>query len=165
MDVKEFKARVIPLTVKIYPLAMRYLEDASLAEDAVQEIMIKLWSVRKQLAKHPNMNGFALLTAKNYCVDLVRKNKPTLVRDAYLLSTLASDSTGIPLEEEELTNYVTRLINGLPPQQREVMILKTVDGLSYTEIEALTNLKVSHIRVLVSRARQRIAEALQKTYS
>ncbi|MCK0132163.1 RNA polymerase sigma factor [Flavobacteriaceae bacterium F08102] len=165
MDVKKFKERILPLSTKMYPLVMRYLGDTNEAEDAIQEIMIKLWRVRNQLNTHPNVNGFALLTAKNYCLDLVKKKKPTMVRDSYELSTLQSVSGHEQFLVEELSNHVLTIIRTLPVQQREVIILRLVDELDYDEISELTQLKVAHIRVLVSRARQTIALALQKTYN
>ena len=77
----EFKLKVFSLSERLFPLVARMLGTNANAEDAIQEIMLKLWQQRKKLNNHPNIKGFVFLTARNYCIDVIRK-KPKLVEDA-----------------------------------------------------------------------------------
>ncbi|WP_299046581.1 sigma factor [uncultured Polaribacter sp.] len=68
MNKENFKLKVFSLSERIYPMVARMLGSID-AEDAIQEIMFKLWQRRKQVAKHPNIKGLVFLTARNYCIE------------------------------------------------------------------------------------------------
>ena len=65
MKTKDFEDKVLSLSDRIYPMVVRMLGNNGSAEDAVQEIMIKLWDRRKKIGNHPNIHGFVFLTARN----------------------------------------------------------------------------------------------------
>lgn len=165
MTTNEFKQKVLPLSMRIFPLAARMLKNDEEAEDAVQEIMIKLWNSRKQLNKHPNVSGFVFLTARNYCLDQLKKRKisqvdilnPRLIADLYI------DPDQI--EFEDVLKLVHQKLNELPENQKEVLLMRDLDGLEFDEIVDLTNLKIEHIRVLLSRARKHLRVQLKKNLS
>ena len=75
MNSKDFKNNVLSLSDRIFPMVARMLGNDTDAKDAVQEIMIKLWDRRKQIGNHPSLTGFVFLTARNYCIDLLKKKK------------------------------------------------------------------------------------------
>ena len=165
MKTKEFKERVISMSERLYPMVSRMLGNTANAEDAIQEIMIKLWERRRQIKNHPNLPAFIFLTARNYCLDLIKKKKPP--EDQYDAKTqlLASEPEHDTYEWQELKRNIEEVLEGLPEQQKEVMIMRDLDGMEFIEIAELTKLRVDHIRVLLSRARQQVAIELQKTYS
>lgn len=94
------------------------------AQDAVQEIMIKLWNARKQLDNHPNISGFVFLTARNYCLDCLRKRKKhqteTINQD--LIADLYVDPERE--ESEDLISIIRKIISELPEKQREVILMR-----------------------------------------
>lgn len=165
MKTKEFQERVISMSERLYPMVSRMLGNTTNAEDAIQEIMIKLWERRGQIKNHPNLSAFIFLTARNYCLDLIKKKKPP--EDQYDTKTqlLASEPEHDTYEWQELKRNIEVVLEGLPEQQKEVMIMRDLDGMEFIEIAELTKLRVDHIRVLLSRARQQVAIELQKTYS
>src|SRR5690606_18615578 len=129
------------------------------------EIMIKLWDRRKQIEKHPNITGFVLLTARNYCIDLLKKKTPKMDSSDLQLKVLISEAIDSQIEWQELIGIVESLLEELPEQQREVMMLRDIDGFEFAEIAAATNLKVEHVRVLLSRARKQVRVKLKNIYS
>ena len=165
MSTKEFKDKVLSLSGRIFPMVGRMLENHENAEDAVQEIMIKLWDRRKQIEKHPNITGFVLLTARNYCIDLLKKKTPKMDSSDLQLKVLISEAIDSQIEWQELIGIVESLLEELPEQQREVMMLRDIDGFEFAEIAAATNLKVEHVRVLLSRARKQVSVKLKNIYS
>lgn len=165
MSTKEFKDKVLSLSGRIFPMVARMLENHENAEDAVQEIMIKLWDRRKQIEKHPNITGFVLLTARNYCIDLLKKKTPKMDSSDLQLKVLISEAIDSQIEWQELIGIVESLLEELPEQQREVMMLRDIDGFEFAEIAAATNLKVEHVRVLLSRARKQVRVKLKNIYS
>ncbi len=166
MNTNEFKSKVLSLSDRLFPMVARILGDNENARDAVQVIMMKLWDKRKQLGKHPNVGGFVFLTARNYCMDVLKKKKPEIDDLELRIHFLESGKTVLEqLEQKELNDLVKKVIESLPKQQREVIILRELDGLEFKEITKITKLKVEHIRVLLSRARKTVSIELNKIYS
>ncbi len=164
MDTIDFKHKVFSLSVRLFPMVARILGNNANAEDAIQEIMIKLWENRKQVAQHPNIPGLVFLTARNYCIDLLKKKKLEIDDSALQFMMSESDNGHESLEWKELNTIVKQILRKLPEQQREILIMRDIDGYEYTEIAAATQLKVEHIRVLLSRARKQVCMELEKTY-
>ncbi len=164
MNTKAFKIQVLSLSDQLFPMVARMLGNSVKAEDALQDIMLKLWSKRKELGKHPNVPGFVFLTARYHCLDLLKK-KGFKLEDIDLQYLLVSSNKGSDrVEWEELNAHVRHILEDLPEQQRQVMIYRDLDGLEFTEIASLCNLKLEHARVLLSRARKQVAKELNKIY-
>ena len=165
MDTNEFKNKILPLSERIFPMVARILGNHANAEDAIQEIMIKLWNNRKRIGRHPNIPGFVFITARNYCLDIVKKKKPEHENTNLLLNFSEPGISGIEqLETKELGTLIEEIIKSLPEQQRAIIMMRDMDGLEFDEIAAITQLKVKHIRVLLSRARKQIGIELKKIY-
>ncbi len=165
MNTNEFEHKVVSLSPRLYPMVVRLLGNHDQAKDAVQDVMLKLWNKRKQLSNHPNINGFVFLTAKNYCLDLLKKSRPSVSSIDSSLSFFTDSSVQQPMEYEELKTAIRSILKSLPAQQAEVLVMRDLDGLEFNEIAELMNLKVEHVRVLLSRARRQVAKQLQTTFS
>lgn len=165
MNNNEFNTRIISLSPRIYPMVARLIGNEEEAADALQEIMIRLWKSRSKLGKHPNPEGFVFLTARNYCMDLLKKKKPVYSD----LSRVDSGKTGITdganYEGKELFRLVNDIINELPVNQRDIVLMRDIDGLEFEEICAITAIRVENIRVLLSRARKKIGARLNEIYN
>lgn len=165
MNKTEFKNKVFSLSERLYPMVARMLGGTLNAEDAIQEIMLKLWEKRKNLEKHPNIKGFVFLTARNYCIDVLRK-KPLVLEDstAYF-KILESSNKDAQIEWKELNIIINKILKNLPELQKEVFLMRDIDGYEFSEIADTMQIKVEHIRVLLSRARKQIGLTLENTYS
>lgn len=165
MNSKDFKQNVLTLSDRIFPMLARMLGNNADAKDATQEIMIKLWDRRKQLGNHPNLKAYVFLTARNYCLDILKKKGPKLVSSDAHLEVSESD-TGLRLFElKELTQIIESILEQLPEQQKEIMMMRDIDGFEFDEIAAALQLKVEHVRVLLSRARKHVRLELINTHS
>jgi len=165
MNKKEFRHKVFSLSDRLFPMVSRLLGDSANCEDAIQEIMMKLWVKRKKLAKHPNIKGYVFLTARNYCIDLMRKKKLKISDSPFHLEILKSQNSQELIEWKELNTIIKKILEHLPEKQREVLIMRDLDGYEFEEIAVITQLKVEHVRVLLSRARKKVSEKLEKIYS
>mgnify|MGYP001132258231 FL=1 len=164
MNKQDFKDNIFSLSERIYPMVARMLGGNHNAEDAIQEIMLKLWEKRNQVAKHPNIKGLVFLTARNYCIDVLRKKTP-LVNDASsYLKVIKSSNDNSDIEWQELNKIIQEILKKLPEQQKEVFVMRDLDGYEFKEIAATLEITVEHVRVLVSRARKFIGVSLEKTY-
>jgi RNA polymerase sigma-70 factor (ECF subfamily) len=146
-------------------MVARMLGGKSNAEDAIQEIMLKLWEKRKKIENHPNIKGYVFLTARNYCIDVLRK-KPFVLDDstAYFNGLAGANGQG-ELEWNELNVIIKDILKKLPAQQTEVFIMRDIDGYEFSEIADAIEITREHARVLLSRARKHVSIELEKTYS
>ena len=67
MTIEEFKIEVFPIKNKLYRLALRLLGSQADAEDAVQEVFLKLWARREKLNEYRSIEAFAMVITKNLC--------------------------------------------------------------------------------------------------
>ena len=165
MNKKDFKTKVFSLSEQLFPMVSRLLGNRTKAEDAIQEIMLKLWSKRNDFKNHPNINGFVFLTARNYCLDILRK-KIILVNDSdKVINYSRYKNYHNELEWNELNFHVETILGSLPKQQQEIFVMRDIEGYEFKEIAAALDLKVEHTRVLLSRARKYIINELENKYS
>lgn len=164
MDKQRFRTTVFSLSDRLYPMVSRLLGNSAKTEDAIQDIMLKLWVKRHQIENHPNINGFVFLTAKNYCLDILRRKNPELQDSNLYLNIFESENGHEDLKLKELKQVVLKIIENIPDSQGEILVMRDLDGLEFEEISALTQLKIEHIRVLLSRARKQVREKLKNDY-
>ena len=67
MNQNEFVHLVAPFKDKVFRLAKRLLVSTEEAEDATQEVMVKLWNKNESLDVYHNIEAFAMTMTKNYC--------------------------------------------------------------------------------------------------
>ena len=75
MKQKEFLATVLPVKDKLYRLAKRLLVSQEEAEDAVQEVILKLWKGKNRMKDYKNSEAFAMTMTKNYCLDRLKSKQ------------------------------------------------------------------------------------------
>jgi RNA polymerase sigma factor (sigma-70 family) len=149
---------------KLYMIAIRILKNKPEAEDAVQEVFMKMWTMGGKLDEYNDVGAIAVTILKNKCIDVVRRRRFV---DGQEVSTAVLNFEGpvSPLDQMvsgETKDLMRKIISGLPQNYRELVQLREIDGLSYDEIASLTGVNVNSLRVSVSRARQIIKEEYLK---
>ncbi len=164
MTTEEFKNKVIPYSVKLYPMIFRILKNEEETRDALQELMLKLWNKRTDLNQCSNLTAYIITTAKNYSFDLLKKKRPAVIgeNDEYKILNIAEN--GIDSEKREKYEYVHKTIEKLPEKLRTVIQLRDIDGFSFEEIREMTGFEITHIRVILSRARLKVKQEVEKIY-
>lgn len=159
MTYQQFCDIYLPLTEGLYRVAYYLLESEQDAKDAVQDLFIKLWDSRETLDNVHNPMGYSIRLLKNQCIDSLRK-KSRLAR-ADLTDEIASDDTADgPQAAREQTERLMRAVRKLPEKQRKVLELKMLHGMSNDQISQETGMSNLAVRVMISRARAKIKEAL-----
>ena len=169
MDANEFKERVLPVSQKIFRYAKRLLGNTHDAEDVVQDIWMKLWDRKDQMAELKSVEAFAFRMTRNLCLDKIKLKKPQYYDDredtTYRFD--GADEGPDPQQSLEMKDSMERIniiIRGLPHQQQTVLQLRDIEGMEYDEISVITGLEVNAIRVNISRARKKLREALHKIH-
>jgi RNA polymerase sigma-70 factor, ECF subfamily len=164
MTRSDFSELVKQLSRKLYAYAFRFLQNQEEAEDAVQEVFIKLWRMKEKLGEYESIEALATTMTKNYCIDQVRKHKNIFKeeykREGYL--SLISPSPQEQMENRESNDIIHNIIDHLPEIYKTIVKFKDIDGLSYEEIADKTEQNVNTLRVTISRARRLIRDEYNK---
>ncbi|MCG8307274.1 MAG: sigma-70 family RNA polymerase sigma factor [Cytophagales bacterium] len=157
MEIEAFKKELIPIKDKLFRLAKTMLQNREDAEDALQEIYMKLWKNNDIIEDLKNPEAYAMKIMKNFCLDKLkyRKNKrmveikePELGRENFTPFTMVSF--------DNLKDLMLKLFSTLPEQQRMIIHMRDIEHYSYEEIEEVTGMNVNAIRVNLSRARKSV---------
>ncbi|MGO4911868.1 MULTISPECIES: RNA polymerase sigma factor [unclassified Leeuwenhoekiella] len=165
MNQKEFLARVTPVQDRLYRLAKRLLVSEDEAQDATQEVLIKLWSQRKKMNKLRSIEAFAVTMTKNYCLDKLKAKSSSNLQ---LVHTNYEDQHYNTVRQSEVSDsvaWVYKLMNDLPEQQRMILHLRDVEQFTNSEIAEELELNETAVRVALSRARKTIREELLKKHN
>ncbi|MBO6496516.1 sigma-70 family RNA polymerase sigma factor [Roseivirga sp.] len=163
MELQEFKTKVLPLKDRLFRIAVHLLKSAEEAEDALQDVMVRLWDKRGQLKEYRSVEAFAVTVTKNRCLDKLKSKKHKYHLDVQELEVDSGfESPYKRLELSESMQVMIRSFQELPEQQRLLITLRDLEGYSYEEIAEQTGLQVNNIRVGLSRARKAAREAYLK---
>jgi RNA polymerase sigma-70 factor (ECF subfamily) len=149
----------------VYRLALRLTGDRHRAEDLTQETFLRAWKSRSQLKDTRAERVWLFRIAANIWKDELRQSR---VRSA-LWSPLpkdAPDRKPTPEQCSELRESLERtlsLLNSLPVQQRTVLYLVAVEGLSAGEVGNVLGINTNAVKVNLSLARKRLREQTEKT--
>jgi len=161
MTQKDFLDKVLPFKDKVYRLAKRLLVSRDEAEDATQELYLKLWKNKESLEGYQNMEAFAMTMTKNYCLDQLKSKRAsnlTLVHSNYA----NPDSLQKTIEAKDEAGLMLQLIDELPEKQRLVIQLRDVENYEFDEIGEILEMEPTAIRVTLSRARKTLREKFIK---
>ena len=132
----------------LYVLACRYLMSDSYAEDAVQHTFMRLWEGRETFDYKAGIKNLLFTILKNYILNEIR-HENLVVQKNYELAQLTEEVETEFLSELEDADFKThfyRLIDQLPPQKREVCLLKIQQGMSNQEIADAMNISIPTVK-------------------
>ena len=159
----EFKILCERHSDEIYRYARALLASQADAEDATQEVLLRLWRHLPRLNPF-NLRAWLFQTTRCYCLDQIRRRSnraaPLPLEDGLLEAQpdelavnpcLAADSS-LRLEQARAA------LLQLPENLRSVFVLYEVNGLRYREIAATLGIPINSVKVYLSRARQRLSD-------
>ena len=165
MTQSEFLNIVMPFKDKVFRLAKRLLVSHEEAEDATQEILLKLWNNRKKIGDYRNVEAFAMTMTKNFCLDKLKSKHAQNLKIVH--SNYQDNNTSLQkqVELQDSVDWVAKIVEDLPEQQRMILQLRDVEQYEFSEIAKMLDMNETAIRVALSRARKAIREELTKTHN
>ncbi|MBN8826504.1 MULTISPECIES: RNA polymerase sigma factor [unclassified Spirosoma] len=160
MDLQAFKQRILPVQGRLFRLAQLFLRNREEAEDALQDVLLRLWTNRQQLETYTSIEALAVQMTKNLCLDKLKAHSRRNYSDEATLLGIQTDDAS-PYRQVEVADsaeLMRILIDELPEQQRLILHLRDVEEYSFEEIEQVTGVSINNIRVILSRARQRLRQ-------
>ncbi|QED37231.1 sigma-70 family RNA polymerase sigma factor [Antarcticibacterium arcticum] len=153
-----------PVKDKMYRLALRLLTSREAAEDAIQEVLLKLWSRNDKLKHYANLEAFAMTVTKNHCLDQLKLKQNNNLKIVHSNYDNNQTNIHVQLEYSDELEQVERILKSLPEQQKLIFQLRDVEQYDYEEISEITQMNETAIRVALSRARKKIREELLKKH-
>lgn len=144
-----------------YRVAFHLLESREEAEDAVQELYLKLYESKHRLMAVSEPLAYGISVLRNICIDRIRRRtvrKAEPVDERVPLEEAPPDSRAV---SKDLLESLMTEMDKLPDRQAVVLKMKAVEGLDYKEIAETTGLSQVHVRVLVSTARKTLKRRLR----
>ena len=165
-DIASFNQLVAIYQRSVFNLALRMLSDAQAAEDATQEAFLSAWRHISGF-RGGSFKAWLLSIVANCCRDELRRLKR---RPAVPLADLEANPDGLPastcsvednLLSLELREEIYRGLVSLQPEQRLVVILSDIQGLSYEEIAQATCCSLGTVKSRLSRGRAHLRDYLR----
>lgn len=167
-DVRAFNQLVMLYQSMVYNVAYRILSDADAASDATQDAFLSAFKAMGKF-RGGSFKAWLLRIVTNACYDQLRvkQRRPTSSLDDLPVESDHSPYLHDPaekpdefVERQELNHMIQVAISTLPVEQRMVVVLSDVQGLSYQEIAQATGLSLGTVKSRLSRGRARLRDYL-----
>lgn len=172
-DVAAFETLIEAYQKKIFNLAYRIVGNYDDAGDLAQEALIRIFRSIAGFKEQSSFSTWVYRITTNVCLDDIRKKKNRKVisldeeihvEDGEMKRQIMSDD---PLpdevaEKEEMRHLVNDAINTLPEEQRLVISLRDIQGLTYDEIAEVLDCPSGTVKSRINRARQALKNVLLK---
>ena len=155
---------------QVYNIALRMLRDAQSADDATQDTFFSVWRAIHKF-RRGNFRAWVLRITTNVCRDRLRalKRHPTVSLDAMVIEPDLSGTSNKFLEDPddyvrrlELSEEINKGLATLSPEQRMVVILSDIQGLSYEEITKVVGCSLGTVKSRLSRGRSCLRDYLRQ---
>lgn len=149
MNTKEYNQCVDLYSDGLYRFLLKNVKDKEKAKDLVQETFTKLWSKVEEVS-FEKAKSYLFKSGYHTMIDQIRREKrhQDYQSDAMKTSILSSER-----QFTDLQKVLNEALEKLPEVQKSVIMLRDYEGYSYEEIEEITGLNESQVKVYIYRAR------------
>ncbi|TXF77185.1 RNA polymerase sigma factor [Chryseobacterium sp.] len=158
MTHETFRDTVFCLKDEMYRFAKRFVMSSDEAEDVVQDLMLKFWQKKEELASFGSLKSYALKSVKNECLNRLRHHDVKMGFADFQMYR----SERYQMDTNNLKEQILQFISELPEKQKAVIHLKDVEEYEVKEIAEVLEMEENAVRVNLMRARQKIKEQIQK---
>ncbi len=150
---------------RVCAMAYGYLGDAEETRDVAQDIFVRLYRKLDQCTDGERFGAWLTSMVRNACLDYLRRRKARPPRQDIPAAEMTSLASGEPNPEEQWyrtarQRLVHRALQDLSEINREVILLKDIQGLPLEQVAGLLEVPLGTVKSRVSRARVELAQAL-----
>ncbi len=150
---------------KLFRLSKRLLISSEEAEDATQEVLLKLWKNKSKIGTYKNVEAFAMTMTKNYCYDKLKAKQTANLKIVHSNYEDGQASLQRQVEAKDSLDWVGKIMENLPEQQRMIIQLRDIEQYNNAEIAEMLEMNETAVRVALSRGRKIIREELLKKHN
>lgn len=152
----------------LYNYLLRSLKNPELAEEAFQEVFLKLVKTRRHYEVTAKFTTWLYTMARHHCIDLARKGRfrqhlsldkgmeGEKTRPAFEKFLMSDEQVDVTSSAQELKTYLEKILEGLNPEQKEVFLLREFHGLTFDEIAKVTQTSANTVKSRMRYAQQAI---------
>lgn len=158
-DEAAFEELIRQYEKKVYTLCFRMCGNSEDAEEAAQDAFLALWRGIDRFRQESSLSTWIYRLATNACIDTLRRRKKqsgSVSLDDEELFVDAVDTSPQPqetVEHRETQKLLQEGLSALPEKYRKVLILREIEGLSYTEIAESASIELGTVKSRISRGR------------
>ncbi|MBE6996601.1 MAG: sigma-70 family RNA polymerase sigma factor [Ruminococcaceae bacterium] len=172
-DSAAFEAIVRAHEATVYRLALRQLGSREDAEDAAQEVFLKAYTGLQSFRGDSKLSVWLYRITSNVCIDLLRRRRETVslsveTEDGGSEELEVPDARFDPAalaERRDLRERIGAALSALPPEAREILLLRELGGESYEEIAQTLQLDIGTVKSRIFRARKKLCALLEGNFS
>jgi RNA polymerase sigma-70 factor (ECF subfamily) len=153
-----YKKQLEEMRPRLYKVAYSWCHCADIADDLVQETVIKAMRNANSIRDIKKLNSWLFTILANCWRDYLRRVKPTEDIDNCILTN--DDTPELHHERQNITDIVQHAISTLPLGQRQVLSLVDLEGFSYAEVAEIVGIPSGTVMSRLNRARKALAEQL-----
>ncbi|MCG2588473.1 RNA polymerase sigma factor [Rhodohalobacter sulfatireducens] len=159
-----FEKQIDELYPRLHRSMKAYLAGSGVeAEDILQETFLKAYKNIDQFEGNANMYTWLYSIARNKCIDEFRKRKYESNRSSIPVEEYNIESDEFKSkDQQEDTELLKEAISELPELLRSIVVMKSIDGLTYPEISDVTGVNEQTLKNRMFRARKQLADILKK---
>lgn len=168
-DEQAFSSLVKLYQHKIYNLALNYVKQPEEAKDLTQDIFVTVYRSFAKLRDDTKFSAWLFQVAVNHCRNRYKKLKNRGYFSSRSIddpdSTLHLSSGEHPekeLERDNVINIVRSEIASMPQAEKEILLLRDIQELSYDEISVILNVPLGTVKSKLNRARSALKDRLKK---
>jgi RNA polymerase sigma-70 factor (ECF subfamily) len=154
------RAELIDLLPRLRRFGLRLSGSAEAADDLVQAACLRALERWHQWTPGTNLAGWCFRIMQTIWLDEGRRRRRSPIATGVDVETASAAATSGAPEANDALTKVEAAIAALPEEQRAALMLSVSEGLSYREIAAIQNVAIGTVMSRLSRARQRLAQAI-----
>lgn len=169
-DESGFEELILGCKTRAYNIALRYMRNEEDALDALQESFIKVFRYLASFKEESSFQTWVYRIVVNTCHDMLRKNAH-IRKNSSLFQTGEDEEqeTAIPdtaptpeeeLERKETMRIILEALETLPAEQKEIIVLRDMQGFSYEEIGEILDCSLGTVKSRINRSRAKLREIL-----
>ncbi len=144
----------------MYRLARSIMGDGALAEDVVQESLLKAWQAAGSLHEDSALRAWALRITHNTAISALRKRREELRPPETMPETSQGPTVDRQVDGRLMVDELLAALDSLDPLTRSIVILREVEDMTYEDIASALGVALPTVKTRLFRARKLLATGL-----
>jgi RNA polymerase sigma-70 factor (family 1) len=148
----------------VFETSRRILRSEHLAEEAVQEVFLRMWRKRERLSDIRCFDSYLFTSVRNHVLNVLRKSGARIERLDMQVEGVPDNGMGLEhqLQQKDLLSLIDEAVNGLPRQQRIAFRLAHQSGLGVNDIGMAMGISRNSVRTHLARALQSLRSQFRR---
>lgn len=162
--------------IRLYVISLRevaygVVRREDLARDVVQDTFVKLWNKRAELNIHGSVAGYLYRAVRHTAINAVKhehsvQRAQDAIAQSYVADPPMATNDGVSdLNARDLQLVVERTLKAMPPQVREIFLMRRFKEMDLDEIASVLGISFQSVKSQMSRAMRRLSEAIRDWHS